>query len=341
MSIPIAYVICLLLICYRMMIVQQDCILSLCYDRPTATAYMPFIPDGDNAGSQSLNYQKSMWQVARVGLSLLAKRASEVNLEDLQRRIRSLQEIQPRTANHLQSKESCRSLQERMQFLLFSLHWSFCLAAICRPTFKSAQRTNQDPELLDVYRIGKMALSDCLKHFLSLHALTVYPTRSWICIHEALSSALLLTILGETRRSRVISNMQKMLIDVFLSDRQDDSSQTGSSTLTSSHLHALKTLQSLAQYTSDEADIEPAALPQNAHQESAPESSFAAQYEPPPATNDNSAFDLWQTDLSPMAFLDSIIWGEPNRPLPILSTDLPDKSVQETDTTFLGFEFVG
>ncbi|KAH7065586.1 hypothetical protein B0J12DRAFT_640941 [Macrophomina phaseolina] len=47
--------------------VQQDCILSLCYDRQTTTADMPFIDGGNADSNEPLDFRNSMWQVAKVG----------------------------------------------------------------------------------------------------------------------------------------------------------------------------------------------------------------------------------------------------------------------------------
>ncbi|KAL0264254.1 hypothetical protein SLS55_000201 [Diplodia seriata] len=168
---------------------------------------------------------------------------------------------------------------------------------------------------------------DFVRSFLDLHSMSVYPTRSWTCIHEALSSALLLTILGETRKFSALGNMQKRLIDVLLSRAQDDSPGSINSALTSSHLNALKALQRLMQEASERAGTESVGSQQDPHQDRA--AAVPADLAVPQSDNlgiaaTDSAFDFLQSDLSPMAFLDSIIW---------------DKSLPEDDTSFLGFEF--
>ncbi|KAK0650837.1 hypothetical protein DIS24_g6468 [Lasiodiplodia hormozganensis] len=96
--------------------------------------------------------------------------------------------------------------------------------------------------------------------------------------------------------------------------------------LTSSHFNALKALQRLTQEASERAETEPVRA-QESHQDTAvpdPADPTVSQNAELGAAATESAFDFLQSDLSPMAFLDSIIW---------------DKSLPEEDTGFLGFEF--
>lgn len=283
-----------------MTIVQQDCILSLCYDRPTALAYMPIAVSGNHEQATLLSYQEIMWEVSRLGLNLLARRTGEANVDSMQQQLREVEQVMLRAAMHLRGREHCKGLQQRVQFYCVTLHRSFLTSAICRPTFRKSQRTSTNPQHLNVSAIGKNALAEAVKAFLDLHSLSMYPTRSWVCLHEALSSALLLTILGETRKSPTLNNMQKRLIEVLLSSALDESPQNSSYALTSSHLKALKTLQSLTLAT---AETDPA-IPSDRLQSPAFE-----QFGGFDSAGD-AMFDLLQTDLSPMAFLDSIIWGE-------------------------------
>ncbi|KAL1616524.1 hypothetical protein SLS56_011390 [Neofusicoccum ribis] len=309
-----------------MAIVQQDCILSLCYDRPTALAYMPFgLASGRN---HKLNHQEVMWEISRLGLNLLANRDSEANVESMQRQLRGLQQVMLSSVEHLQNREKCKGLQERIEFFSISLHKAFLTAAVCRPTFRKRPQPNHDTEYLNLLSTGKKALESAVKAFLNMGSLTIYPTRSWICIHEALSSALLLTILGETRSSESLKNMQKKLIDVLLSNAQDESPRLNHA-LTSSHLKALMTLRSLTQETPQRSVVYSRPLSQQTIDPPVPRAldsgdTAVSQSEGLGAAINDSIFENLQSDLSPMAFLDSIIW---------------DKSFPEEDTAFLGFEF--
>ncbi|KAL1640903.1 hypothetical protein SLS58_006519 [Diplodia intermedia] len=327
---------------------QQDCILSLCFDRPTALAYMPFVSSNAIRFNQPNNFQEVMWEISKIGLRLLARRtSSDANVENILERLQELDQVMVQAAPHLQDKTECTTLQDKAQHFLLAQHRSFAIAAVCRPTFKKLQHMNNDSVLLNILSTGKHALAHTVRSFLDLHSMSVYPTRSWTCIHEALSSALLLTILGETRKCSALGNMQKRLINVLLSRAQDDSPGSINSALTSSHLNALKALQRLMQEASERAGIESIGSQQEPHQDRAaaiPTDLAVPQSDSLGITATDSAFDFLQSDLSPMAFLDSIIWGK-SRNVNLAwwrsesSIQFPDKSLPEDDTAFLGFEF--
>lgn len=274
---------------------------------------MPFQGSDTSGFGLPLSFQEVMWEISKIGLRLLARRTSQdANLENMVERLQELDQVMLQTALHLRDKSNCTTLQDKAQFFLLSQHRSFAIAAVCRPTFKKLQHMNDDPVFLDILSTGKNALAQAVRSFLDLHSLSVFPTRSWTCIHEALSSALLLTILGETKKSSVLSNMQKRLINVLLSRVQDEPSRMINNALTSSHFNALKALQRLTQEASERAETEPARA-QESHQDAAvpdPAAPTVSQNAELGAAATESAFDFLQSDLSPMAFLDSIIWGK-------------------------------
>lgn len=326
-------------------IAQQDCILSLCYDRPTALAYMPSLPAKTQASDQQpLTFRDAMWEISNIGLRLLATSFPlRANKESMLERLKEIDQFMLQTADHLQNLSHCQDLQQRAQFFLLSQHRSFAVTAICRPTFRKLQNMNGDTQVLDIQSIGKNALLQAVKSFLDLHTISVYPTRSWTCIHEALSSALLLTILGETRTSRETSLVQNKLIDVLLLRDQDDPGQAGNNALSSSHFKALRALQSLVRKASQEAPAQGLGSPQRE-----PDVTEPAREDRRAPTGDTTAavpdagFDFFQSDLSPMAYLDSILWGS-SKAQPdshhIMLTELSDRSCQAEDADFLDFDF--
>lgn len=326
-------------------IAQQDCILSLCYDRPTALAYMPFLPfKSQTSDQQPLTFRDAMWEISNIGLRLLATSLPlRANTESMLERLKEIDQLMLQAADHLQDQSRCHDLQQRAQFFLLSQHRSFAITAICRPTFRKLQDMNGDTQVLDIQSIGKNALLQAVKSFLSLHTISVYPTRSWTCIHEALSSALLLTILGETRTSRETSLVQNKLIDVLLSRDQDDSGQSGNNALSSSHFKALRALQTLVRKASQEAPAQGLSSPERAPDVTGPtREDRRAPIGDTTAAVPDPGFDFFQSDLSPMAYLDSILWGssksDPNSRQTML-IESSDRSWQTEDAEFLDFDF--
>jgi len=93
---------------------------------------------------------------------------------------------------------------------------------------------------------GRAALCAATRAYLDLHLMDVYPRRSWGMIHQGLSSALLLGILGEGRARPEIVDLQLRVIDVLSKAEEAEVSNGDVPTawLSSSHVRALRALRS-------------------------------------------------------------------------------------------------
>lgn len=338
---------------------QQDCFLSLYYDRRTALAYIPFVRPVYRDESQGLNFQEVMWELSRIGFQILATRTpssspTEASLQTMRGYLGEIDQLMTRASTHLQGKLKYSTLQQRAELFLLSQHRSFAVAAICRPTFKKFRGAlDSGSSFQTILNTGKQALVQVVESFLDLRAISVYPTRSWNCIHEALSSALLLTIFEETRKSRTISLMQGRLIDVLLSMDRDDAGPGRSDTnaLTSSHFKALKVLQGLMREESQGAVPESSQDAQssnpmkpNGKDQPGPESGLDG-----PSNVSVSDFLQYDGDLASMTFLDSFISGlsQPmsnNYEFAGVANFFPpssfaDRSAHEDDLGFLDWNF--
>ncbi|KAK8168258.1 hypothetical protein BKA80DRAFT_308050 [Phyllosticta citrichinensis] len=302
-----------------MTIQQQDTILSLCYDRPTVLAYSPQLELQELVTSSKLNFQEVMWRITTATLRIMAQRTSIPNATTMHQHIQELEQITLHSADHLRDKQHCVKLDQRIQNLAIRTHISFLVSIVCRPTFSNSTRAALDEsEQQTAYLAtrGKAALVDVLKAFLDLQALTIYPLRSWVMIHEVLSSALLLAALGETRKAEGLRVLQQRLIDVLASNSSSESSGSGSAhSLSSSHLRALRTLERLAHGEPPSGQSTTTAAVE--HQQNEPENTVSRTVTGPPQTDINawsgglfeeSASGPINLDSSPLAFLDSVIW---------------------------------
>ncbi|KAK7542480.1 fungal-specific transcription factor domain-containing protein [Phyllosticta citribraziliensis] len=305
-----------------MTIQQQDTILSLCYDRPTVLAYSPQLELQELATNSKLNFQEVMWRITTATLRIMAQRLSIPNATTMHQHIQELEQITLHSADHLRDKQHCVKLDQRIQNLAIRTHISFLVSIVCRPTFSNSARAALDESEQQAAYLaarGKAALVDVLKAFLDLQALTIYPLRSWVMIHEVLSSALLLAALGETKKSEELGVLQQRLIDVLASNSSTEGSNSSNSgsahSLSSSHLRALRILERLAHGEPPSGRSTTTAAVENQHHE--PEDTASRIAAEPSQTyintwsggvfEESASFPV-NLDSSPLAFLDSVIW---------------------------------
>ncbi|KAK8218507.1 fungal-specific transcription factor domain-containing protein [Phyllosticta capitalensis] len=316
-----------------MTIQQQDTILSLCYDRPTVLAYSPQLGLEEPAVNAKLNFQQAMWRITTATLRIMAQRTSAPNTGTMYQHIQELEQIISQSEDHIQAKERCFKLQQRIENLTIRTHISFLVSIVCRPTFSNSSRAaleEYQQQISDLEARGKSALAEVLKAFLDLQALTIYPLRSWVMIHEVLSSALWLAALGETKKSESLQMLQRRLIDVLASNSSTETSGSANS-LSYSHMRALRTLEKL---TSGELQARRPTSSATENQQLEHESTevgLEAEASQADGTDntwsgafgEQSGFD--QLDSSPLAFLDSVIW---------------ERSGLESDGDFLEFDLL-
>jgi hypothetical protein len=101
------------------------------------------------------------------------------------------------------------------------LHRSFIISELCRPSIQTKLRSKDAPELIAKFRAMCIdSLANTVDAFLGLHNITKFAMQSWAAIHRALSSALLLGILGEPSRNLRVQNLlmrlSTLMTDVVL-----------------------------------------------------------------------------------------------------------------------------
>lgn len=164
---------------------------------------------------------------------------------DTERSIRLLQSIDDCSSQaqpHLQTRDSCKNLQELLEYLALQINTSFTICFLCRPAIKkSTPMPHTETHRLLITR-AKKGLQNILQTFLDFQALSIVPLRNWSMIHSALTSMLLLSIWEETRNDPKARDLQKSVLNVLLeTSKRDASVDATRGHLDSNRIHWLST----------------------------------------------------------------------------------------------------
>jgi hypothetical protein len=192
--------------------VWHDTLTSLSFDRSPMTnfACCPIPTTSHAPGNYS--YLETMYHLCEI----ISKRlnpdiATTATYEQMIDNCKAVEDLREMVAPNIRFKEQCRSVIDRLQHFAINLHSSFVISVCCRPAL---HRETQLPPEQKRFLTSKCQrnLSETVRMFLSMHQLSVIPTRSWAFTYHGLSSALLLGILGETKNSPEVRQLQGDLI---------------------------------------------------------------------------------------------------------------------------------
>lgn len=153
-----------------------------------------------------------MRRLCKIGLDIVQERSIPRPTGHRLNRLAELRDQIERDWLHaekyLQDVLQCRSEREMLQYWNLYLHRSFIISELCRPSIQTRTRMKDAPELISRFREMCIDnLGNTVDAFLGLHNITKFAMQSWAAIHRALSSALLLGILGEPQRNARIQNL--------------------------------------------------------------------------------------------------------------------------------------
>ncbi|KZL70442.1 fungal specific transcription factor domain-containing protein [Colletotrichum tofieldiae] len=194
--------------------VWHDTLTSLSFDRPPMTN-IPCcpIPTVQHTIAGEYGYLDTMYHLCEIiSRRLNPDVATTVSYEQMVENCEAVENLRNMVAPNIRIKEQCKRAIDRLQHYAVRLHTSFVISVCCRPALRR-DCTKLTPE-------QKRHLSDKCQHnlaetvrmFLAMHQLSVIPTRSWAFTYHGLSSALLLGILGETKNSPEVRQLQGDLI---------------------------------------------------------------------------------------------------------------------------------
>ncbi|KOC18825.1 hypothetical protein AFLA70_164g002191 [Aspergillus flavus AF70] len=198
------------------MTVWQDCLLSLCYDRPPVVSISGWQQSIGPTPALALSFTDVMHFLCQLGLDIA--KVQEPEHWDLTRAtelLSALDNVYSRAQPHLLSREHCHCLQEHQEHLALRMHMSFCVSVLCRPTIRSSPSRLDDPHYSRLRLRAKDSLVSASNAFLDFQTLSIVPLRTWSMVHTVLSSTLLLCIWQETRNDNECRDLQQRVITVF------------------------------------------------------------------------------------------------------------------------------
>ena len=230
----------------RKAVIWQDAVLSFCLGRPPSAFNRTIleVPVSDS----NMGYNDAMFSLCNIMMRIIDPLRSEQGAHATSD-VEEVEAILARAAPHLQTKDRCRTIQDRMEYNSFRIHTSFTISYICQAALRRADLDAHTAEILTIK--CKETLTASVRGFLNLSTFSIVPLRTWSYVHNALSSALLLGLMGETRTNPEVRSMQESLISVLSTvEAEAEGSGTprqkdGSSRFTNRHAKALEALQAM------------------------------------------------------------------------------------------------
>ncbi|TVY38971.1 hypothetical protein LOCC1_G006390 [Lachnellula occidentalis] len=236
-------------------LVWQDSLLSLCFDRPPVTT--PSISDKELVGE--LRYQDAMNLLCDRTLRSVRDKANTPNFVAILENVYRIEEIYQNSIANT-ANQSRLSISKRSEMFALRLHISFVIAWICRPALANSRSPEQRTETqLILIEKCHANLLGCIRAFVRLHSIKTLAFRSWPVIHNGLSSALLLGLLGATNTNFEVRQLQGEILDILSAESDYDSGQKqgvgANIELSAPHARALAVLRRL--YNNRAADPAP------------------------------------------------------------------------------------
>jgi hypothetical protein len=197
----------------RLSLLWQDSLLSLCFDRLPA-----FTPSGpENVLPDKLSYRDAMRLLADKALrSTSTKRhQSSPDFISIANDVARLEDMKLKSGIN-SGNTGMLSIQERCESHALDLHISFVIAWICRPAVRGRHQSElRTPLQVQLVQKCNENLVECVRAYVQLHSMSIIATRSWTIIHNALSSALLLGLLGTAATDPEVRQLQGGVLDIF------------------------------------------------------------------------------------------------------------------------------
>lgn len=306
-------------------VLWQDSLLSISYDRASsaATVDCPFPPE-ESPQRGGITFAEAMHRICKVGLDTVRNRVAPQSIEARLSRCVDLREeiqrTQGRAADHLRDLTACRSIKDQSEYWILYLHASYMNSELCRPAISPSTADFDKSQRLRRLCIDN--LMNTVEAFLGLANSSPVHTRSWAVVHRALSSALLLGILGEPLRNSRAQELLTDLTSVLRTMASMTNSELSAPVARSvSALHKLSATESRTPKLPE--DWQGQTQPTQTVHTSRGEDSKVTQPQLDEAALamgfDESGFFLpnplsgFEDESSPYALMDSIIWGG-NRP---------------------------
>ncbi|KAI9662585.1 MAG: hypothetical protein M1821_008752 [Bathelium mastoideum] len=291
-------------------VIWQDSLLSITYDRASTTSTISHHKEVPQTGV--LSYVECMYRVSTVGLDIVRDRASdELSIRQQIQRITvqkdELRVMMDQAEGYLRDPARCQTFQQQLQYWTLYLHVSYIRSELCRPAISPGHHKH---ELTVAFRETCIeSLANTVEAFLGLQNLTPFANRSWSSVHRALSSALLLGILGEPARHERVRRLLGRLISIMT----ELSSSVDPGELSPPIARSINALRKLNVQESTTPRIMPKV--EGAPSRNGSVSTASGDYRfDDPALMIPSPLMTVDEDNSPYSLMDSILWGVQRSP---------------------------
>jgi len=162
-----------------------------------------------------------MRRLCKIGLEIVQQRAISLPLHrQLSHIVECRDQIQEdfeQMEDHLTDITKCRLMKDYLEFWNLSMHRSYILSELCRPTIRAQSYRKEHRDLaLSLRALCIQNLTETVEAFLGFQNISKFACQSWAAVHRSLSSALLLGILGEATRSGHVQGLLSRLTAVML-----------------------------------------------------------------------------------------------------------------------------
>lgn len=208
-------------------IVWQDSLLSITYDRASAmtagdSSTMAMPQEYVEIGA----YHAVMYPLFKVGLDIVRGRSATTNSHDPYTRITQQRDeitsILRDAPDYLRDSRLCTTKRETLEHWGLYMHSSYLLAELYRPSLSPSQ----DSDLIKAFKQPCIEnLTNTVEAYIGLSNVTAFARQSWAAIHRALSSALLLGILGEHTNDERVRRLIARFVSVMINLTDNVSAQ--------------------------------------------------------------------------------------------------------------------
>lgn len=187
------------------------------------------VPLGPTALTEGFTYVEAMYHLCqKILLYVNNDSNSQPNYDQIVANTIDVENIRLQVLPNMRVKESCKTVQDRLQYYAVRLHTAFVVSVLCRPALRRGETPGINLSQKQILAEKcKQNLAETVRNYLKMHSLSVIPTRSWAFTYHSLSSAVLLGILGETKTDPEVRHLQGNLITALSATAAKDQPSPG------------------------------------------------------------------------------------------------------------------
>jgi hypothetical protein len=174
------------------------------------------IPLSPSSSVQGLSYLEAMYNLCRIiSEKLNPDVVADTKYDSIMETCHEVMLLREKVYPQLRNKEAFKTGVDRLQHYALRLHTAFVVSVCCRPALRSDCDTLSATEKKALADKCKVNLTETVRMFLSMHNISVIPTRSWAFTYHGLSSAVLLGLLTDPKTDSEVRRLQGELISAL------------------------------------------------------------------------------------------------------------------------------